>query len=235
MNKTKGQLRSELIEAEKKLKSMTTHVKHDVPQYGINDEPAIEWDEYSDPRKARMLQDQIRSLKKQIDDYDHNKYMEEKRQEEQMYKEHQSRQEEIFAGSKKKYDDKVNEYMSKNLWGKAKILFAGKKPKQLTNAEILKNFGTDAINIILESAYKKIEEKRQSVIDYYNEEMLKGEEDPELIKSMINSYNYQFDREKEAVKRDYEFALEQLFHWSDIDWMLDSMIGINKDKGGKSL
>lgn len=117
----------------------------------------------------------------------------------------------IILESKAKYDEKMNEYMSKNLWGKAKILFAGKKPKKMTDKEIMQTYSSE----VQQDFLKKMIEKKTYDKDQYiawtkshytehPEQLRPGRTIEDMIKDIENTYSY----EMKFMKEDYEHMLK---------------------------
>lgn len=66
------------------------------------------------------------------------------REREQEYQQYKSTTDRIKAGAKEMYDSKMNAYMQMNFWGKAKTILAGKKPKKMSDSEIIQTYGSNA-------------------------------------------------------------------------------------------
>ena len=170
-------MNSELERKQQELASMTHHVKKDIPwRPGVQDQmnsEYVEWDEYSDPNEASRLQREIAELKKQINEEPERKRREEEAKMAREQRKYSSTIDKIKNGAKVRYDEIMNEYMSKNFFGKAKAILTGKKPKKMNRKEIMENFGQNSMEEQLEMALQIEERKYQENIawvkTYYTE------------------------------------------------------------------
>ena len=78
----------------------------------------------------------------------------------------------IMRSAKEEYDKQMNEYMQKNFWGKAKTMFAGKKPIQnATSEQIIATYGNEAKNKEMQGELNRAEREFNQLVewikDYY--------------------------------------------------------------------
>ena len=150
---------------------------------------------------------------------------EREKQQEIRYRQNSNTTESIILGAKAKYDQKMNEYMKMNLWGKAKTMFAGKKPKKMTGNEIMQTYAEEVTQIELQKAIerkkKEFEEDIAWTKSYYTEH-------PEDLKPGSDTYNSIENIIRYKVRK-YEYEIKQLE--KKYQQMKENAIDLVKDFG----
>ncbi len=152
----------------------------------------------------------LRKLRKDIFDKQQKLTQEELQKKEaernREYRQYSSSTDGIIQGAKAKYDEKMNAYMNMNLWGKAKTILAGKKPKKLSGNEIMQTYASDITQIELQRA---IETKRRDYEEdiawtksYYTEH-------PEDLKPDSETYN-SIENIIASKQKRYAYEIKQL-------------------------
>lgn len=150
--KTVTQLQDEKLALESRLKSITSY-SEDGSQYYIDDE------------LAQTIKEQLVFLDISIENL--GREMRDMRDDDER-KERVIRREKrdtLVSSAKAFYDEKINAYMRLSLWGKAVAMFTGKKPKKLTDREILEVYGRDAADRLIEERIQSILEAKEEQIE----------------------------------------------------------------------
>lgn len=205
-----GEIKRELVKYESELKGITRTVQKDTP-FRLHEldghSESYSYEEYLDPERARFLQSKIQSLKSQIDTYAHDAEAERKSIERKEAEDKIWREEKISSTAKDIYDGKMNSYMQMNLWGKAKALFSGKKPKKMNEQQIVENYGQQAVQQIIapgaEEILRQKAEQLESVKKTY-------EHDPKMLEYAIKSTESYFNAQLEQMQKTYDSALSDV-------------------------
>ncbi len=119
--------------------------------------------------KIKKLEETLRELeiKKTGNKEELEKYREKQRR--SRYYNHDERVEDV---AKELYETALGEYNKKNIFEKASIMFAGKKPrKNLTDKEIMAQYGGEAEYLVSEPQFtakiQELEQQKEKLINYY--------------------------------------------------------------------
>ena len=127
-------------------------------------------------------------MKKEISSYARDvetvKRVHEKKQHED--KEWQKNQ--IMYNANALYEEKIEAYMAMNFWGKAKTLFAGKKPKKLSQQGIIQEYGTQALEQITSPAKDRLIMERDAQIEMAKKDFANYPKQLEYAMKAINEY-----------------------------------------------
>lgn len=143
------------------------------------------------------------------------------REREQEYQQYKSTTDRIKTSAKEMYDSKMNAYMQMNFWGKAKTILAGKKPKKMSDSEIIQTYGSNAKQVELEKMIQRRQQQFQEQVaweqQYYTEhpEDLKPDSPvfnsvENIIKNTTSHYNFDIENMKKDYQRQLEFITEQV-------------------------
>lgn len=152
----------------KQLRSLVRHVKSTtgdaVRDTGYN---TSEYEEYADPVKAEEIKKEIEIINNLIDTYPTSKAKFSEKEQERFRKYDIGK---IMTSAKEAYDQEMKEYMEMNFWGKAKTMFAGKKPKtKATDAQIIKEYGEEAKVKEMQGELKAAKEEYEKSIEWLKE------------------------------------------------------------------
>lgn len=208
--RTYSEIEKELRNYESELASITKTVQKDTPfpLHALDGHSeSYSYDVYLDNDKARFLNHRIEDLKSQLSTYARDAENVRKSKEMKEQRDKEWREDKIFSISKGIYDEKVNAYMQMNLWGKAKTMFAGKKPKKLNNQQIVESYGNQAVEMIIAPGVEEIRRQKEAQlasvkVTYAN--------DPKMLESAIRSTNEYFDKQLEQLQKTYDSTLNSV-------------------------
>lgn len=207
-----SEIERELRSYESELASITKTVQKDTPfpLHALDGHSeSYSYDVYLDEEKARNLNKKIGELKSQINNYTRDAEAIRKTREMKEQRDKVWREDKISSTAKDIYDEQVNAYMKMNFWGKAKTMFAGKKPKKLNNQQIVQNYGNQAVEQIITPGVQEImrqkEEQLASVkVTYAN--------DPKMLENAIRATNQYFDTQLEQLQKTYDTTLTSVIN-----------------------
>ncbi len=186
-----NELKRDLANYERELASITKEIKKDTPfplhaLDGHSESYIVT--SYTDESKAKYLKGQINYLKEQIDSYSHDaetirRVQARKEQEDQEWRETQ-----ITHNANVLYEEKIEAYMAMNFWGKAKTLFAGKKPKKLNQQEIIQKYGSEAVEQVIGPARERLIIERDAQIERAKKDFINEPKQLEYAIKAINQY-----------------------------------------------
>ena len=97
--------------------------------------------------------------------------------------------------------------MQMNLWGKAKALFSGKKPKKMSGQQIVEAYGQQAVQKItapgVEEILRQKAEQLESVKKIYAH-------DPKMLEYAIKQTELYFNAQLEQMQKIYDIALSDV-------------------------
>ena len=165
-------LQAELENKTRELASLTTRERTTVGDVdAVLDKigKTVEYEGYKDVGRATQLIDEIDKIKKEIEAYPIKEEKLSPAMEERIRKANVGS---IMRSAKEEYDKQMNEYMQKNFWGKAKTMFAGKKPIQnATSEQIIATYGNEAKNKEMQGELNRAEREFNQLVewikDYY--------------------------------------------------------------------
>ncbi len=197
-----NELRRDLAQYEAELDSITKNVQKDTPfpLHALDGHSeAYTVTSYTDNARASYLKRQIVSLKSQIDSYAHDASEIKEAQKRKEMEDYHEAKVDIIANAHALYAEKIDAYMALNFWGKARAMFHGKRPKKLTDQQVIQEFGDQAIDRILAPGL----EKHNADKVFYIEKAKKDyANDPAKLEKTIKSIEQYYDQ-KYAQARDY--------------------------------
>lgn len=205
-----GEIKRELAKYESELKGITRTVQKDTP-FRLHEldghSESYSYEEFLDPERAKFLQEKINGLKSQIDTYTHDaeaarKAMERKETEDKAW-----REEKISTTAKELYDEQVNTYMQMNLWGKAKALFSGKKPKKMNEQQIVETYGQQAVQQITAPGAEEILRQKTEQLESVRKTYAN---DPKMLEYAIKQTESYFNAQLEQMQKTYDSALSDV-------------------------
>lgn len=156
-----------------------------------------------DAKKLRELAADIKKKHNKLAQDELQKKEDERNRE---YRQYSSSTDGIIQGAKAKYDEKMNAYMNMNLWGKAKTILAGKKPKKMSGNEIMQTYASEITQIELqrtiEMKKRDYEEDIAWTKSYYTEH-------PEDLKPDSETYN-SIENIIASKQKRYAYEIKQL-------------------------
>ena len=161
-----NELQKELLAAESELASISIDnhnpIKYDYER-GETYGKEVNYNEYTDPDRARYLRERIARLEDKIKNY--NMYAEAEKARGELYDgiRAEAKEREITVTAHDMYEQAQNDYKKKSVFGKLGAIFTGKKPKPLYDSDdIMKQYGEAAEQAINnESVDRKIAELEQ--------------------------------------------------------------------------
>lgn len=193
--KTISQLQDEKIELESKLKSITSY-HEDGSSY------------YIDDNMARMIQEQINFLEITIENRGkevRDQIIEDEEREQVLRR---SQRDTLVSSAKSYYDGQLRAYMRLSLWGKASAFFTGKKPKKLTDREILEMYGQDAVDQLISDRIASILQAKEEQIaiarSMYDQD---SREYAYAIKEIDSIYDDKIERTRVGYENELETAI----------------------------
>ena len=163
----------------------------------------IEYDTYTDLSRATQLMTEIEQIKKELEEFPILNTKLSKKQEDVIKK---SVVWDLMKYSKVSYEEEMKEYMKLNFWGKAKTMFAGKRPKKnATDNEIIDKYGEDAKETTMLSELNRYKREHNQIIEWIKE-FYKNH--PEELKTTI-------EERIEAENKDYEERLKEVYKRND--------------------
>lgn len=175
------------------IKSYTKPV-YDYERGDVPNEESQEIKDYTDPEKARYLQERIEKVTDRIRNYAMYVQMEKEREETQKKLEKEAYEKTVSIKAKELYEKELDSYHKKGLFGKIGILFNGKKPKsKLSDKEINEIYSKQAASDMertgIEAEIADLRKEQKAHIDY-----LKAHPS-ETNQKLIDYYQYYFDTE----------------------------------------
>lgn len=146
--KTIRQLQDEKSALEDRLKSITSY-NEDGSSYFI------------DKEMAQAIQDQLVFLDMTIENVAKETRIMREEDEEREQLLRRSQRDTLVSSAKSFYDQQISAYMNLNFWRKAVALFTGKKPKKMTDREILETYGKDAVDLLIDDRITAILEAKE--------------------------------------------------------------------------
>lgn len=200
------ELQQELSKLESELASITKTTTKNTPFHpgeldGYSEN--YSYKEYSNPSRARYLETKIADLKNQIQHYSIDAAIYRQNQEKTRKENQKLREEKISSTAKEIYDEKVNEYMNKNFWGKARAIISGKKPKKMNEQEMIQKYATDAASRIKDPIVDELNRQRQEQLARAQQDFAN---DPSMLQHAITVLNETFDEKIEAIQNKYDKA-----------------------------
>lgn len=166
-------LQLELEGKTRELASLTTHESSTVGADALLDKigKTVEYEGYRDVGRATQLMDEIKNIKKKIEEYPIKEEKISPAMEDRIRKANVGS---IMKSAKEEYDKQMNEYMQMNFWGKAKTMFSGKKPiKNASSEQIIAVYGNDAKNKEMQGELNRAEREFNQLVewikDYYQQ------------------------------------------------------------------
>lgn len=207
---TLQELQIKLSSLESELNSITRVVDKDTPflpgQLDGTSE-AYSYTEYTDPDRAAYLKYQIKSVQSQINNYANIRRQVAAMQEQREEAIRAFRIEGVSSGALEVYNAKMNEYMSKNFWGKAKALFTGKKPKKMSEQEAIATYAHEGAQKALAGRTELIEQKRQEELEM---NQLGYADNPVLFGIVNDMTNKKYDKIIADMAKSYDSAAQKL-------------------------
>lgn len=168
---------------------------------------------YTNPELASYLEGRIFTLREVIAHYD--ELAEEQERDATLAREEHSIQvrDNLIATAKSIYETRINTYMEQDFWGRAQSLFKGKKPKKLSESDILATYGEEAKGRLIGESIDGIQEQKEALLAYLKEYVLETPltsftlEDIEdyMIEIIVSFY----DNQIEEVEEDYDNSLNE--------------------------
>ena len=149
---------------------------------------------YTDNARASYLQKQIATLKSQINSYSRDAETIRKVQQRKEMEDYEEAKANIVTYAHGLYAEKIDAYMELNFWGKAKALFHGKKPKKLTDQQVIQEYGDQAIDKILAPGVEKHNADKEYQIEKAKKEYANNPEElAKVIEGIEQYYNKQYE------------------------------------------
>lgn len=203
-------LEKKLAQYESELSSITKTITRDVPFLpgqldGYSESYSLS--EFSDPERAKYLQTQIAYLKGRIKNYSQDAesariYQEQREQENKKW-----REEKINSTAMEIYQEKMDNYMHQNFWGKAKTLFSGKKPKKMSEFEVVSTYGGQAVDKITFPAIERLQMQKADQLASIKEVYA---DDSKMLEYAIQQTNLYFDGQIKDLQSTYEKSLSNI-------------------------
>ena len=200
----------DLNKYESELASITREVQKDTPFMphqldGHSESYTVT--SYTDAPKAKYLQERIAALKDEKANYRQNAMNARINRERVERERTQWRKDQITQNANVLYEQKVDEYMKMNFWGKAKVLFSGKKVKKMNQREIIQEFGSQAIDNMLSPNIQELESQRNAQIERAKHDF---SNDPQQLAYAIKATNEYFDYALSQMQTTYDQTLNQM-------------------------
>lgn len=203
-------LQSELVAVKRDLSFITktkyVGVKYDY-QRGEAYGEEVNFNQYSDPDKARSLLRRIQVLEDKI--YNYEKYIEAERQIATLSKEKSKLDEEISVSNKavELYNQALQEYQQKNVFQKIGAVISKKKPKNnLDHNAVMQQYGAEAVSEVffegVNAQIADIEEAKRQIIEY-------GKKNPG-IEDFVEYNLRQYDQQIADIRRNFAQKQEQI-------------------------
>ncbi len=197
-------LKRELAQYENELASITRKTQKDTPfplhaLDGHSESYTVT--SYTDNTRASYLQKQIAALKSQINSYARDAETIREVQQRKEMEDYEEAKADIVAYAHSLYAEKIDAYMELNFWGKAKALFHGKKPKKLTDQQVIQEYGDQAIDKILASGVEKHNADKEYQIE---QAKMKYADNPEELAKIIEGIEQYYDKQYEDAKGYYK-------------------------------
>lgn len=200
----------ELDKYKSELKGITRTVQKDTP-FRLHEldghSESYSYEEYLDPERAKFLQQRINDLKSQISTYARDAEAERRAIERKETGDKAWRKEKISTTAKGIYDEQVNAYMQMNLWGKAKALFSGKKPKKMNEQQIVETYGQQAVQQITAPGAEEILRQKTEQLESVRKTYAN---DPKMLEYAIKQTESYFNAQLEQMQKTYDSALSDV-------------------------
>lgn len=162
----------------------------------------------SDPARESKLKAEIALLEEEIVTFPIQGTKLSKEQDERLRK---SVVGEIVKTAKNEYDKQMEEYMSMNFWGKAKTMFAGKKPKKdSSDIEIIDKYGEEYKNKWMQGEIARAKREYDALVEWLKKYYEKHPEDQETsLEDRLNEEKEKYEaRVREKIERNNSYLEE---------------------------
>lgn len=194
--KTISQLQDEKLDLESKLKSITSY-HEDGSSY------------YIDEDMAKMIQEQIVFLEMTIDNL--GKEIRDRRDEDEAKEQvlRRNQRDTLVSSARSFYNEQLTAYMNLNFWRKAIAMFTGKKPKKMSDKEILEIYGQNALETLIEERITSIMEAKEEQLSIAKGTYdINSKEYMYVVQEIESIYEDKIERTRAGYETELETAIK---------------------------
>lgn len=193
--RTIEKLQDEKSTLESRLKSITSYHEDGTPYY-------------IDEEMAQMIKEQIGFLDMSIENL--GKEIRDLREKDEEHEQilRRKQRDTLVSDAKSFYEKQIQAYMSLSFWQKAIAMFSGKKPKKLTDREILEVYGQNALERLIDDRISDIlKSKEEQLLVASGMYDTDSKDYAYAVKAIESLYEDKIERIKEGYESELETAI----------------------------